>query len=138
LSAISNPSLILDTQLAEMFAARKTGELRRLTKVENAVWGNRLFVEMGLIDSAPIGVDDGKLWVRTRIRGGKWSISEKTWNRFRVLTGFYCLAGVHWLTFYGRPVAFTRHYAAQWCGVGVRTAYEALRWLERQKFLEPV
>lgn len=48
--------------LPEMFAAKRDG-LRRLTSSENAVWGKRLFVEMGLIDPVPVEGHEG-YWLR--------------------------------------------------------------------------
>jgi hypothetical protein len=124
--------------LGEMLYAKRTGEFRHLTPSEKAVWGTRLFVELGLLDPAPLSDSDQGYWFRWRVGEGKWSVTDKTWTRFRVLAGFRCLTGIHWLFVYGRPVAFTRHHAARWCSIGVRTAYEAIAWLQRRWLIEHI
>jgi hypothetical protein len=125
--------------LSEWFHVVRTDELRKLTPTENAVWGTRLFVEMGLLDPAPLpGVPSEGYWMRSRVKGGSWTMPEKEWNHLRVLASFRCLAGIHWLTFPGRPVAFTRQYAAAWCGVPLWTTYGAIRDLTRAFWLRAV
>jgi hypothetical protein len=116
----------------------RTGELRELTPSENAVWGARLFIEMGLLDPVPVLPLDAPSVMRSRVNGGRWTMTDVTWNRQRILNGFRWLAGIHWLFFPGRPAAYTRHYAASWCSVSLDTTYQAICWLERQGELRRV
>jgi hypothetical protein len=132
--------------LPEMCAAKRDG-LRQLSSSENAVWGKRLFVEMGLIDPVPVQGHEGH-WLRWRVRRhewatgkrlwAKWSTDEQTWARLRVLAGFRLLVGISWLDILHSPVTFTREFASRWCGIGKQAAYEATRQLEQDGEIEHV
>ena len=58
--------------LSEAMHQYRTGEWRRLTRSERAVWGKRLFVEMGLLDPTT-PVDESNYWYRWRVRSLEWA-----------------------------------------------------------------
>jgi hypothetical protein len=122
--------------LGEIFHWKTTGELRPLAKPERAVWLERLWIAMGLLDPVPVS-EEANYFGRWRRREGAWSVSSREWMQSRVYVSFLLLAAIHWGRFPGRPVAFASKWAAGWSGVGTTTAQTALRQLERAGFLRP-
>lgn len=109
---------------AEVRAQRETGKWRKLTSSQNAVWGKRLFIETGLLDPAP--TESAPSDYVYAPAGRSLSRTQRVLARFRLLLGIS-----------GRPsVAFTGPFAADWCGIGRRQAYEAICSLERQRRIE--
>jgi hypothetical protein len=120
--------------LGEILHWETSGDLRVLTKSERAIWLQRLWIELGLLDPVPASEESSYLG-RWRIQREAWSMTSSAWKQQRVFIGFLFLASIHWLRFPGRPVAFSCEWAAGWCAVGVTTAQKALRCLEQGGFL---
>jgi hypothetical protein len=120
--------------LGEILHWKTSGQLRVLNKSERAIWLQRLWIELGLLDPIPVSEEPSYLG-RWRIQHGAWSMPSSEWMQLRVLSGFHFLASIHWLRFPGRPVALSCKWAASWCAVGVTTAQKALRCLEQGGFL---
>jgi len=103
--------------LAEVFAARVSGQVRHLHGPELATWKLRLLVDARLLPPAPVEAPplpaDAPHFVR------------------QVYAGFLRLLSVKWLHTPGAPSPFTWKFAARWCNVAERQAGAAIRELLR-------
>jgi hypothetical protein len=115
--------------LGDYHHGKKTQRWNRpLSKWERYLWAARLFVELEYLERAPIAsIYEDYLYQRRLYEGPPHAPV--------VLESFLLLVGVHWLTYPGQPVMFTRSFAAEWCGVSMKQAYDSLRWLEAEGFI---
>ncbi len=110
--------------LAEVFAAQKTGEVRKLNRPEHATWFIRLLVATGLIDPAPVAMPPMPPGASTSLR--------------KVYEGVRLLFGSKWLYAPGKPSVLSWRFAAGWCGVAQNTAQHGIQTLVRERIIEPV
>jgi hypothetical protein len=114
--------------LGDYYYGKQTREWKSLRKALRAVWAKRLLVELEYLTPAPIpGLDPDYLY-DSRLSSGPPKART-------VLEGFVLLVGVHWLSYPGQEVLFTRPFASEWCGVTMQQAYDSLRWLEARGFM---
>jgi Bifunctional DNA primase/polymerase, N-terminal len=101
--------------LAEVYAARVTGQIRPLQSLEYAVWKLRLLIETGLLKPAQVDLPplppDAPPHVHTY------------WDGYRLLLA------CRWITKPGEPVTYTRQFAVRWCGLTASQAERAKQWL---------
>lgn len=110
--------------LAEVYAAQKTGEIRKLNAPEHATWFIRLLVDAGLIDPAPLPM--------VPLPPGASSSMRKVYE------GIKLLFGCKWLYAPEEPSALSWRFTAGWCGVAPGTAASALKMLVARNIVAPV
>jgi len=108
--------------LAELRASLGYRRAVKLRASEQARWYARLFYEAGLIKPVSIQVPTDGL-----------DAVEKT-----VADGFALLLALNWIKKPGEPAAFTRRFAAAWCGTSEREAARALQGLRRRDVIRVV
>jgi hypothetical protein len=92
----------------------------KLNAPEAATWGIRALVEAGLME--PVAISARKL------------LDGSPATRL-VYGGFLSLLSCKWHIDYGAPTAFTRDFAAAWCGVTSKQARQAISSLTRDGFI---
>lgn len=111
--------------LTEVYAAKVSGEVRRLAAPEHARWKLRLLVKTGLV--APAVVDEVK------------APSNLCEPAVTVYDGFIELLGLRWLTEpHGTPAPFSWRFASRWCGVSAYAAEKAMKELLERGLIRPV
>jgi hypothetical protein len=114
--------------LPSVYAATKTGQnYRHLKSRECAQWAERLLIDAGLLEPAPLG----------SVKKLPTSVGADDSRRL-VYSGFLLLLGIRWLAFPGDHVAFGRRFAAPWCGVSEKQFALAWGWLKKNRYVEQV
>jgi hypothetical protein len=103
----------------EVFAAARSGRVRKLSRVEHALWSTRLAAEVGrvVLPDTPFPVADGAS-ATSRVRAGVALLFQCRWH-YRP----------------GAPAPLSWRFVASWCGVNERTSAAALRDLLRRGIL---
>jgi hypothetical protein len=109
--------------LTEVYAACVTGEIRRLPGLEYAVWKLRLLIKTWLLRPAEIKLPPLPPDAPPHV--------HKYWK------GYELLLACRWIMSPGEPVAFTREFAARWCGLNSSQAERAKKWLIERGLLIP-
>ena len=110
--------------LAEVRAALGYGRLRRMSRIEELVWYRRVFYDAGVIQVRPIDLPALRPWASR--------------DAVIVRDGFASLAALRYLDTGPQPVAFTKRFAAAWCGLSENRAYVAICLLRRRGVIRKV
>jgi hypothetical protein len=103
--------------LAQVRAAHAGRPADHLSRLEEAVWYRRLFFDAALLPPRVVDVPD---------------LHAPTRKQQAALEGFALLLGLRWLTHYGQPVPYGKHFAAAWCDTAASTAQLALNAMKDQ------
>ncbi|HEY8394948.1 MAG TPA: bifunctional DNA primase/polymerase, partial [Thermaerobacter sp.] len=111
--------------LAEVFAAQRTGHVRKLRgRPEHVVWVWRLAIEAGVIEPAKVEAPAPPADLRPAER--------------KLYESFLLLLACKWRYEPGAPTAFSWRFAAAWAGLSERHAGEAMRELLRRGLIRKV
>jgi hypothetical protein len=111
--------------IPEVRAAQVSGEIRWLRKPSTFMWGLRVLLEAHVVPPALVVY-----------RPLPDSLSAKAPTALRtVYAGFILLSQCRWLYEPNQPVAYSRGFAGQWCGVSEFHAEKAIHWLHDNKYI---
>jgi len=103
--------------LVEVYAAVRSGRVKKLRGPSHAIWARRMAVDFGMA-------------VRARVEWPTLPRTASTSTR-RVYEGLQLLFGVRWMGSAGEPAPLSWSFVADWCRVGERQAGEAIQELVR-------
>lgn len=110
--------------MAEAYHANLTGEWKKLRGSLGALWLKRLLYDADILPHEDIPFK--KLPA---------SVAD---SKQRVWAGFQLLARLTWMDYPNSPIVYTKSFASDWCNVGHRKTYEAIRYLLDENYMEHV
>src|SRR5215813_13125280 len=111
--------------IPQVRAKQVSGEVHLLRKPSTFIWGVRVLLEAHVVPPA-----------RVVYRPLPNSLPVKVPTAVRkVYDGFILLLQCRWLYEPHQPVAYSRGFAGQWCGVSAFQAQQAMHWLHDHEYI---